>query len=183
MAARVASSTVKPSCAANLQARSGRSPSSRNRSAGSPMARMMPARGPASRRAGRPSVGEQVVGHGVDREVPPGQVVEDRRGEGHRVGTPPVAVVRLRAEGGHLEGRPLKSTVTVPCLMPVGMTRRNSGMTCSGRRVRGDVVVGVRPAQEDVADGAPDEVALEARRRGRPRRTLGRPGGRASPRQ
>ena len=57
---------------------------------------------------------------------------------------------------------PLKRTVTVPCLMPVGMTRRKSGMTWSGSAsVAMSKSVWDLP-MKDVADGAAHQVALEA---------------------
>ncbi len=125
------------------------------------------------------AVGQQVIGDGVDREVPPGKVVDDRRAERHGVGPPPVAVVRFRAEGRHLEGRSLK--VDRHGAVPdAGRDHAaEQGHDLLGARVGGDVEVGVVPAQEDVADGAADEVALEAGGVETPRRNLGRPGGRA----
>ena len=57
------------------------------------------------------------------------------------------------------------STVTVPCLRPVGIANvlPNSSTTASGTRVGGDVEVGRHAAEQHVAHAAADQVRLVAR--------------------
>ena len=45
-----------------------------------------------------------VQGHGIDGEIPPGQVLLQGGDKDHRVGPPPVGVGPIGAVGGHLVG-------------------------------------------------------------------------------
>ena len=106
MASRVPGSISKPQLGAKRTARSIRRGSSRKRSSASPTARIV-----RRRRSSWPPEGvDQVppadlLGHGVDGEVPPRQVVLEGRPEGDLRLAGAVRVL-LAAEGGDLDVGP-----------------------------------------------------------------------------
>ena len=104
-------------------------------------------------------------GHGVDGEVPPGQVVLQPGGEGHPVGPAVVGVALLPAEGGHLHPQAVQlhrhraEAAAGVVLGAAGEEGPDLLRPGGGGRV---IVVGGK-AQQAVPDAAPHQGGVEAR--------------------
>ena len=103
-------------------------------------------------------------GHRVDREVAAGEVELDRVAELDPVRPPEVGVVVVGPEGRDLE-RPRRRAgrATVPNAVLVDRAREELDDPF-GQGVRGEVPVGGRPAEEDVAQRPADDVGGVAAR-------------------
>ena len=141
--------------------------SSRNRAAGSPIARRM-----RSREVGPPPdvvddlVRERVEEHPVDGEIAP-RGVELRRAERHRFGPSAVDVRPVAPEGGdlHLDARSVRAEHADHAERDADGDRPapEEGDDLLGRRAGGHVVIGGGQPQHQVADAAPRPERPEAR--------------------
>ena len=165
MAASVAGSSVKPSCAAWRTPRIGRRPSSVKRRTGSPTVRTslrreidLPGEGIDE------GVGVGIVGDGVHGEVTPGEILLEGRAEGHGRRTPAVEVGALPAKGRHLDvargagragqhgDRPMLQTGRD------GVAAAEDPQGLLGMRAGGDVEIARGAAEQEVANAAADQV-------------------------
>ncbi len=96
-------------------------------------------------------------GDGVDGEVAPSEVRERIVGEGHVVGTPMVGVPMVDAKGGHLNRNGRGQNQHRAEAVVVAATRKDTQQLVGGR-VRGQVPVRGRAAEQPIADPASDEI-------------------------
>ena len=108
--------------------------------------------------------GVRVVGHGVDGEIPPGQVLLDIAHKAHRIRVPVVAVAALRPEGGDLVplSFPTQEHRAVLDAGLVHVVRREAGDDLLGQGGRADVPVVRLPPQQGVPDAAAYHVGFVA---------------------
>jgi len=105
---------------------------------------------------------DRVEGQGVDREVPPGQILFQAADEGHSIGVTPVGARTIDAVGGHLHRLAVDQDRHGPVLQPGGDGPGKELQHLLGERARGDVVVVDRPAEQQVPHRPADHERLVA---------------------
>ena len=103
----------------------------------------------------------QVIGYGVDGEVPAFQVLLDRRCEHDSVGSASVPILLVDPKGGNFEADTPKQNGHGPVLDPGGNDPAETTLNLLRQGVSGDVEVRDSPAQQHVPNRSADEVALE----------------------